>query len=246
MQGEISCPEILPVQSDCIPVDKLPPVCYTDHNVEGAINVKKFFTAVPLQAATDELGTLTYQAVGNSRLQMDRETSFPILTAVSGYVQPGEDFRLIALVQDTPAGQHNGARLDSQLEELCRRKGLRRPQVERVVIPQDDSVSAHTATFQKLLDYAEDGDELFACMTFGTKPLSQAMLLAVQYAYRVKRDSSISCVVYGAVDHARPKPWKTGFVYDMTALLQLDEIVHMLAERGVSDPRAALDGLLSL
>jgi len=31
-----------------------------------------------------------------------------------------------------------------------------------------------------------------------------------------------------------------------TVLIQLDEVVHMLAERGVADPRAALDAILSL
>lgn len=33
----------------------------------------------------------------------------------------------------------------------------------------------HRADGLKLLDYVDDEDELFACMTFGTKPLSQAM-----------------------------------------------------------------------
>ncbi len=228
-------------------LDKETQVWYTLDKTKGVNGLKKFFTAGPLQAATDELGTLTYQAVGNRKLQMDAETSFPILTAVNGYVQPGETFRLIAVMQDTPAGRHNCNRLNLQLEELCRRRGFVWPgEVDTVIVPQDDKVSTHTATFQKLLDFVDDDDELFCCMTFGTKPLSQAMLLAVQYAYRVKRNTSISCIVYGTVDHSKPKPWKDGFVYDMTALIQLDEVVHMLAERGVSDPKAALDGLLSL
>ena len=59
-------------------------------------------------------------------------------------------------------------------------------------------------------------------------------------------NASISCIVYGEIDHSKPKPWKDGFIYDMTALTQMDEIVHMLAERGVSDPKAALDAMLSL
>ena len=100
------------------------------------------------------------------------------------------------------------------------------------------------ATFQKLLDYVDDDDELFCCITFGTKPLAQTLLLAIQYAYRVKRNASISCILYGHI--ARTADGSAASVYDMTALTQLDEIVHLLAQRGVRDPRAALEGLLSL
>lgn len=209
--------------------------------------MKKFFTAIPLQQSPEGLNSVAYQAVGNSRLQMESKTSFPILTTVNGYVQPGEEFRLIAVMPDSEATRRNRDTLTAQLEQLCARKGLCCPKgVETVLISGNQEVSAHVETFQKLLDYVDDDDELFCCMTFGTKPLSHAMLLAVQYAYRVKRNASISCVVYGELDRTGSQPGESGKVYDMTALIQLDEIVHMLAERGVADPRSALDAVLSL
>jgi len=207
--------------------------------------LKKFFTAVPLQVIQNDLASLNYHAVGNTKLQMEDSVSFPILTAINGYAQAGEDFRLIAVMPETDAVRRNRDRLSDQLFALCARRGLSCPGgVETVLAGGDERVSTHMETFQKLLDYVEDDDELFVCMTFGTKPMSQAMLLALQYAYRVKRNASISCVVYGEVDRSGPKP--EGRVYDMTALIQLDEIVHMLADRGVADPRAALDTILSL
>ena len=209
--------------------------------------MKKFITAVPLQAVSGDLETLSYQAAGNQKLQMEEPTSFPILTAVSGYAPPGEDFRLLAVMPDTEAARRNGQGLAAQLDALCRRGGLSCPGgVEAVLIGGDQKVSTHVETFQRLLDYTEDGDELFVCMTFGTKPLSQAMMLAAQYAYRVRRNVSISCVVYGEVDRTGPRPWTSGRVYDMTALVQLDEIVHMLAEQKTADPKRVLDRILSL
>ena len=209
--------------------------------------MKKFFTAIPLQASPSGLEELAYQAVGNTQLQMDAAVSFPVLTAVNGYAQPGEDFRLIAVMADGEATRRNRDELARQLTALCKRRGLSCPGgVETVLVEDSQTVAAHVQTFQALLDYVDDNDELFSCMTFGTKPLSQAMMLAVQYAYRVKSNASISCVVYGEVDRAGPKPWTKGKVYDLTALVQLDEIVHMLAQRGVSDPRGALNAILSL
>lgn len=209
--------------------------------------MKKFITVIPLQVQ-GQLRQYCYQAVGNTRLQMEGVISFPILAAVNGYVEPGESFRLLAIATDSEDGRRNCEVLQGELEELCRAKGCPCPQIEVIAAPGDERVASHVAVFQKLIDCVEDDDELFACITYGTKPLSQAVLLAVQYAYRVKKNASISCIVYGQIDRSKgsaPELW-TAQIYDETALVQLGEIVRVLAERGTADPRAALRAILSL
>ena len=209
--------------------------------------MKKFITVIPLQVQ-GQLRQYCYQAVGNRRLQMDQITSFPILTAVNGYVERGEKFRLLAVAADSEDGRRNCAALQSEMEKLCKAKNCPCPAIELIPAPNDERVASHVAVFQKLIDCVEDDDELFACITYGTKPLSQAVLLAVQYAYRLKRNASISCVVYGQIDRSKgrePELW-TAQVYDETALIQLGEIVRALAEHGAADPKAAIDTILSL
>ena len=208
--------------------------------------MKKFFTVVPLQVS-GQLVRYHYEAVGNSRLQMEEETSFPILTAIHGYAVPGEPFQVIAVVTDTETGHANCRVLQEELEALCQSYGLTCAGVEQVVVPSDERVATHTATFQKLIAYAQEDDELFACITFGTKPLSIAVRMAVQYAYRVKKNTSISCIVYGQID--RPGSDRStwcAYVYDETALVQLDEVVRMLADRNVQDPKGTIDAILNL
>lgn len=209
--------------------------------------MKKFITVIPLQVQ-GQLRRYHYQAVDNSRLQMDGPTSFPILTAVNGYVQPGEEFRLLAIAADSEDGRRNCAVLRDELERLCRTKGCPCPQVETIPAPADEGVAAQIAAFQRLIACVEDDDELFVCVTYGTKLLSQVTLMAVQYAYQAKKNTSISCVVYGQIDRSggqEPERW-TARIYDETALLQLGEIVRVLVQRGTADPRAALDEILSL
>lgn len=208
--------------------------------------MKKFFTVIPLQVP-GQLSRYRYEPVGNTRLGMEEETSFPILTAVHGYARPGEPFRVIAVVADSEVGRANCQALREELEALCEKYGLTCAGVEEVTVPSDESVSAHAATFQKLISYAEDEDELFACITFGTKPLSMAVRMAVQYAYRVKRNTSITCIVYGQIDRpSRDMSTWRAYVYDETALVRLDEIVRVLADRGVADPGAVIQRVLAL
>ena len=197
--------------------------------------MKKFYTIISLQQdLDDERSAYCYQAVGNPKLQLDHKTRFPIMTAMEGYTQPGEEIAVIAVVTDLAAGHRNLELFRREVEELCRRKGLVCPGVQVVTVPEDDRVATHTATFQKLLNYAADGDELF-------------LMMAVQYAYRVKKQTTISCIVYGQIQRPeRDRSTWTGRVYDMTALVQLDEIVRMLADRGVEDPKEVIDSVLAL
>ena len=209
--------------------------------------MKKFITVIPLQVR-GQLASYRYRAVGNRRLEMEEATSFPILTAVCGYLQPGEQAQVIALTAGTEDGERNLAQLREQLEDLCRRRGLTAPQIVRIPLGAGDEVAVHVETFQRLIDAVADDDELFACLTYGTKPLSQVVMMAVQYAYRVKRNASIACIVYGSVDRSQsrnPEDW-TGAVYDETALVQLDEIVRLLAERGAANPRETIRQILAL
>lgn len=208
--------------------------------------MKKFITVVPLQVE-GQLDRYHYDAVGNERLSMEEKTSFPIITAIHGYVERDERTQVIAVVIDTPIGRANLAALEQELTALSERSGIPCPELVIISAPEDEAVSSHAATFRKLIDHLEDGDELFACLTFGTKPLSEAVRMAVQYAYRVKHNASIACIVYGQI--VRPSKDKSqwyGRVHDETALLRLDEIVRMLADQGVRDPSGVLDTLLAL
>ena len=208
--------------------------------------MKKFFTVIPLQVP-GQLNRYHYEAVGNVRLNMEEEASFPILTAVHGYVCPEEQFQVIAVVTDSEVGRANFQAFRSELDALCSKYSLTCMGVEAVVVSGEETVSAHAATFQKLITYAQNDDELFACITFGTKPLSMAVRMAVQYAYRTKRNTSISCIVYGSIDRPSrdPATW-CAHVYDETALVRLDEIVRVLADRGVEDPGAVIQRVLSM
>lgn len=206
--------------------------------------MKKFYTIIPQQ---QELTAYRYTAVGNARLQMDRKSCFPILAALEGYVRPGEEVAVIAVVPDLDNCRQHLEAFRRELEESCGKKQVPCPEVRVVTVPNDEHVAVHVETFQKLLDFAADDDELFCCMTYGTKPLSTALMMAVQYAYRVKKNTTISCIVYGHVFRpTNDKSTWTGSVYDMTALVQMDEIVRVLADRGVENPKAVIDQLLAL
>ena len=94
---------------------------------------------------------------------------------------------------------------------------------------------------QRLIEKVEDNDKLYACMTYGVKPLSQILIMAIQYAYRLLDNASICCLVYGQPGWGGAAP----SVNDMTALIQMDEITRLLAEHKVKNPRTVIEKIIS-
>ena len=81
--------------------------------------MKKFLTRIPLQGCGN-LQKMKYTAVDHEKLQMDNEVSFPILTAVNGYVQENEELEILAVVADSEAEENNYQELCRQAEEICK------------------------------------------------------------------------------------------------------------------------------
>lgn len=199
--------------------------------------MKKFITVIPLQPE-GQLKKLHYDAVGNQALQMEEDTCFPIMTAINGYVKSGETFEVVAITMDLADVERNFGIFQQELKEICERNGIVCSKIQRVDIPNDETVVTHAETFEKIIEHLQENDDLYLCITYGTKPLTMAVKMAVQYAYRVKSNTSISCMLYG--DFRGKK------VYDQTALVQLDEIIRLLAERGVKNPDGVIHTLLKL
>ena len=206
--------------------------------------MKIFFSMTPLQAP-GSLQKYIYQAVDNPVLQMDEETAFPIMTALHAFAKPGEEIRIVAIESEIENCRKNHAEFENEVKAMSEKIGFTYPRgIEVVSAPADAGVRRHIQVFQQLIDMVQDNDEMYACMTYGTKPLSQIMMMAVQYAYRLLDNASISCLVYGRIDRDG-KDVKGAYVNDMTSLIQLDEITRLLAANKVKHPRAVLEQIIS-
>ena len=203
--------------------------------------MKKFFTIIPGRKSSD-LKVSRYTAVDNQKLQMEHGTRFPITAAMEGYLQEGDEFAIVAVLRNVDLYLENLELFKKEVEAVCQLRGARCVDFRTVWIDAGQEVGVQLDIFQKLIDCVNDGDELYSSMTYGTKPQSRALMMAVQYAYRIKKNCTIECILYGEFIWGS----EVARIYDMTALIQMDEIVRMLADRGVTDPKATIKGILSL
>lgn len=208
----------------------------------------KTFIAFAPQQPEGKLQLSHYIPQGNTRLEYG-ETRFPIMPVINGYADPGEQIHVILVVQDHDHCRHNETYFRQELEALMARKNLSAwtasedgSLYDRVEVPYDDAVSAHIQTLQKLIDMIRDGDDLHACITYGSKPAPMVELMALRYARQIKKGCYISCIVYGQYDWDK----KQMKLYDETALAHLDDIVRMLAEYRDPNPKATLDRIIAM
>lgn len=200
--------------------------------------MKTFLSFAPRQP-DHALKKAVYEPVDNKLLAYG-ETRFPIIPVIHAYARPGEDFRVLLVVEEYENCLQNAQTFRQELEALCREAGLLCPEIEVLSIPFDDSVTTQIATFQLLTERIRDDADLYACITYGSKPAPIVELMALRYARQMKKDTYIACVVYGQFDHNRGK----AMLYDVTALARLDDLMRVLIDSGMPDPQSMLQTLL--
>ena len=95
-------------------------------------------------------------------------------------------------------------------------------------------------------------EELYACITYGTKPTPIVESMALNYAYKLKKNVSVGCIVYGRFMNHNPrltaeeneKNKENNGIYDTRALFFMDSMVNKLAEMKAPDPENAIRSML--
>lgn len=181
---------------------------------------KRFITVISLQNP-DSLVKSIYEAVDNERLDYKKETAFPVIPLIAGYTEKGDEIEVVAICHDYPNSEINYEAFEEELSQLCTERKIKYS-LNKLSVPYDNQISTQLKTFYKLAEKIEDGDEINACLTYGTKPLSIIELMTLNYAYRAKKNCSYGALVYGEKDHASGRTR----IYDVTRLFIVDEIIQ--------------------
>ena len=213
--------------------------------------MKKFITTSPLQ---ETLSCVEYVAVDNEALDLGRETCFPVIPLLNAYVEEGEKIKLIVLchkshidrqgIERDPSGE-NFKLLKEEVEALKKEKGFD-CEIIKIDMEYDECINEHLKNFEHLIEQIEDEDELYACMSYGTKAVPIIEMMALNYAHRAKFNTHIACIVYGATVFDKEAKITDAKIYDMTPLFYMDEIVRKVADMDVEDPLGTIQQILEL
>ncbi|PKM59980.1 MAG: hypothetical protein CVU99_10600 [Firmicutes bacterium HGW-Firmicutes-4] len=205
---------------------------------------KTFITVIPFQGqdeqGNDMLKPVLYSPAGNTRLAYG-ETRFPIIPVINGYAKKDDKIRVIAILSDGANFMHNfETYFKPEVEALVKNNELKLDEIEVIQVSDKEDIDTQLKLFSDLIDKVENNEEIFACITYGTKPTPIVINMALNYAYRIKEDVNIGCIVYGRYLHTD----STGTLYDTTALFYLESVVNKVADMNVKDPEKAIRAML--
>lgn len=205
--------------------------------------MKKILTIAPLQHV--EPGDLFYDAVNNDKLQYNVSTCFPVLPLIHGYVEAGDAVEILVLTTENhEIALRNYQTIECEVIRLCGGIGASCT-VSRISVPFDETVESHLDTFKTLIGKISDGDTVLVDMTYGPKCLAIILMMAMNYGYRICKDCTIECFVYGSLDFRDEHPCGKR-IYDITSLFLMDQIVNELAKSGNRNPMKAIESILTM
>lgn len=206
--------------------------------------MKKFITYIPMQVGNNLLKA-KYISNGNSKLNTDFEVTFPIECAINGYCESNEKIMLIALMEiDNVDCAENLNLLKSNIEKITSPQNIE-VVISKVYISPEETAKNHLITFKNLISFFENDDELYACITFGTKPTPIIEMMALNFAYKNLKNITIGSIVYGKVNRQHNNP-VSYYIYDITALFFMNNIVDTLSALNAEDAYSKIEKILSL
>lgn len=216
-------------------------------NIEWRKSMKKFITTISLQG--NDLTPMHYNAMDNESLICNKKIAFPILATINNFVSKNEKIIIVPVIIkgkiDGEVSNKNYELFLAELEEMKKDIGF-----EYDLLPVykngDETVDTQIKLFSKLIGVVEKDDELFACLTYGTKPIPIIINMALNYAYKVKENVEIRKVVYGARPWNAPPGSDIGEIYDVTPLFYIDSAINSLAKLKLTNPEDALRAMLGV
>jgi len=207
---------------------------------------KTFISVIPYQGkdkdGKDMLKSFVYKPRGNSKLAYGK-TRFPIIPVINGYTEKGDKVRIIAILTDGENFAHNyKTYFAPEINEIVKKKDLNFDGIEIVRSPDKEDIDTQLKLFGDVISLIGDNEEIYACITYGTKPTPILESMALRYAYQLKKNVSIGCIVYGRYTF-KDESDNNG-IYDTTALFHMESVVNRLAELKISNPEIAIKAML--
>ena len=173
--------------------------------------LKTYVTAVPLQGSRGMEKALYHNADAR---QPVRPTQFPIVQILRDTLTPQDMAKVIAVMLDNPDTRRN---LNSLQEELSP-FGVEQVQILALPEVQDSRTMTHLCC--RLTDAIPQNSDVYACITYGTKPLALAMTAALARA-ETARGAKAAGLYYGELQRRDGKFTGEAHLYNELPLLRL-------------------------
>jgi hypothetical protein len=206
---------------------------------------KVFVTAVAQQF---KFTPALYQT-DNAELKSNREEHYPIFNALENTIEPDDDIEFIIIKLPCEKLDENFMVLKERVAEFeaAHKTTITLTTIERGL---EETENEHIILFNALTDALPKNCDIYADITYGTKPTPMIVFAALRFVSAVRPNTDVRLIVYGQIE--KWKKDETGdnvpyiaHIYDITRLLRIISITENLTQLGGSDVEGAVKMLLN-
>jgi len=201
---------------------------------------KKFIFTSPLQPES-ALKIVNYKSEESNLLKNDLLTRFPIIVAINAYSEENDEIEIITILTNYKNALTNYEFFKQEIEELKTKNNFKY-NLRAISTPYDETIKIHLKLYADLISHISDNEIIYADITYGTKPTPMAEQMALNYAYKLRKNTDIGCIVYGRFDH------NTGnsYIHDVSPLFFMDAISNTMAQLKFDNPAEKIKELIDI
>jgi len=153
-------------------------------------------------------------------------TAFPITILLENNCQKGEEATMLTVVAEGgDLAEANYEEFRRQVQVITERQGIRIEFI-KVGMQARSSYDSHCRLYAALLEKLQDGDEIYADITYGFRATPIVIFAAMNRAFHFKQDIDVAEILYGNLYNGSYE--KTPELFDATLLFQLDCLPALL------------------
>jgi len=195
--------------------------------------MKKFITTLTLQPNASSSLELPYEYDPSCGFYYDRAIRNPIIPFIRQNTIAGEEIGVYLIVEDksvnTEAGQTHLENFKSELDMIRAQNEFVCGEVKQIVLHAPQNSAEYMRLVKALIDVVEDGDTIYADMTYGRKAVPIAQFIALNYVYKIRQDVEIGTLSYGEAHNPGPDGKAKPTVFDLSGFFLLNDAIGNIA-----------------
>lgn len=203
--------------------------------------MKKFIMVCPLQNTK----VIKYNVGNNKKLKYDKKTRFPIIPVINTYAEKNETIKLIVICTEYSSTDSNLHNLYNEITELEKEKSIT-CEIVKIQLPYKETIDIHYKLFSNLIQQVKQDDELYACISYGSKPTINIVSMTLQYGHQVVKNTKVRCIVYGQFDFNEQDVDKQATIYDITSMFYMEQTLKRLAKVQLENPEEFMLDFLNM
>ena len=204
--------------------------------------MRKVFLSIMLLAPMNE-NDPTYYTSDDFDLN-NKKYDFPLSYIVDNNVNENDDVVIITAVEQGKDGKVNNAienykKYRTEIENILKERNIN-ISFEEIPLTTDFDSLTFNRFFKEISSLINDNDQLYVDVTFGMKPYSISMFVAVAYAEKAARNVDVDTIIYAQKYTGKKNEENISKIYDITGLFSL----NTLASNAQAGQKEDLDSLL--